>query len=193
MDRRTEKTRAAVYSAFYELLSKKSYSRITVQEIIDGANIGRSTFYSHFETKDELLKTICTNLFSHVFSAKLHTRLLHNPVPTDEDILAVFSHILYHLSENGKNIRGILSCESSELFLRYFREYLDQLAKVLVSRRETARPLSVPKDFLIHHISGSFIEMVRWWFKNDLRQSPEEMARIYFAVAAPVLTMTEAG
>jgi AcrR family transcriptional regulator len=176
MDRRTEKTRAAIFSAFYDLLSRKSYARITVEEIIDGANIGRSTFYSHFETKDELLKTMCTDLFSHVFSAKLPAEILHDSSSAEEDILAVVSHILYHLSENGKNIRGILSCESADLFLRYFKEYLHQLVIPLMSRWETARPLPVPEDFLIHHISGSFIEMVRWWFKNDLRYSPDEMA-----------------
>jgi AcrR family transcriptional regulator len=190
MDRRTEKTRTAIFSAFYDLLSRKSYAKITVQEIIDEANIGRSTFYSHFETKDELLKTMCTDLFSHVFSAKLPAGILHNSSSAEEDILKVVSHILFHLSENGKNIRGILSCESAELFLRYFKAYLNQLVIALMERWESVRPLPVPKDFLIHHISGSFIEMVQWWLKNDLRHSPDEMARFYFAVMSPALAMT---
>lgn len=78
MDRRQQRTRQAVYKAFTDLLRCRSYNSITVQEIIDAANIGRSTFYSHFETKDDLLKALCTEIFAHVFADDLMKEKTHD-------------------------------------------------------------------------------------------------------------------
>ena len=85
-DRRQQKTRQAVFEAFTGLLEKKAYSKITIQEIIDGANIGRSTFYSHFETKDDLLKALCKEIFDHVFSDELTQEPTHDFSKWGKDI-----------------------------------------------------------------------------------------------------------
>ena len=68
MDRRQQKTRTAIFQAFRKLLEIKRFDHITVQEIIEEANVGRSTFYALFPTMDELLKAMCTDLFCQVFS-----------------------------------------------------------------------------------------------------------------------------
>ena len=188
MDRRQQKTRAAIFAAFSALLAEKPYSKITVQAIIDAANVGRTTFYAHFETKDALLKALCQELFGHIISSAMdgaHTHGLYSGAAAPE---SVFCHLLQHLRENDKNVLGLLSCESSEIFLRYFKDSLNELVgSQLAVRRQKQLP-DIPRDFLVNHISGSFVEMVLWWIKGKMRQTPEELDRYFRKVMGPVLS-----
>ena len=164
MDRRQQKTKAAIFNAFRNLLEKKSFSHITVQEILDLANIGRSTFYAHFQTKDELLKYVCEELFGHIVSSAKEKSHLHGLYSEKETSQSIFCHLLYHLRENDSNILGLLSCENSDIFLH-----------------------DIPSDFLVNHISGSFVEMVLWWIQNKQKQTPEELDGYFRAVIEPIL------
>ena len=187
MDRRQQKTRAAIFHAFSSLLAEKSYSRITVQEIIDRANIGRTTFYAHFETKDDLLKTLCDRLFSHIISSArdcTHTHGLYSDGSAPE---SVFCHLLQHLQENENNILELLSCESNEIFLRYFKDSLNGLVQSQFVNQNRKRNTDIPEDFLINHISGSFVEMALWWIKGRMKQTPVEPDHYFRAVIEPVI------
>lgn len=163
MDRRQIKTRKAVYAAFTELLKEKPYSSITVQDIIDAADIGRSTFYAHFETKEDLLNVLCNEIFEHVFSEHLTGERTHDFSKEGNNILAELEHILYHLQENRGFISVVISSESGEVFMGYFREHLAQ-----VFERETDRvPANVPRSYYLNHLVCGFADTVRWWMENE--------------------------
>lgn len=187
MDRRQQKTRAAVFAAFSSLLAEKSYSKITVQEIIDAANIGRTTFYAHFETKDDLLKALCELLFDHIISSAANCTHTHGLYSDKDAPESVFCHLLHHLQENEHNILVLLSCESSELFLRYFKDSLNELIQNQFVGLDRENDAGIPQDFLVNHISGSFVEMVLWWIKGGMKQTPEELDRYFRAVIEPIL------
>ena len=180
MDRRQQKTRAA-------MLSEKSYSKITVQEIIDMANVGRTTFYAHFETKDDLLKALCEELFGHIIASALDCSHTHGLYSDRNEPESVFCHLLQHLQENENNILELLSCESGEPFLRYFKNSLNDLIQkqFVIQNRKNNR--NIPQDFLVNHISGSFVEMVLWWIKGRMKETPEELDRYFRAVIEPIL------
>lgn len=187
MDRRQYKTRAAIFTAFSKLLSEKSYNKITVQEIIDTANIGRTTFYAHFETKDDLLKALCEELFGHIISSAMDCKHTHGLYSDGNAPESVFCHLLQHLQENENNILELLSCESSELFLRYFKNSLNELIKNQYINQNRKGNTDIPQDFLVNHISGSFVEMVLWWIKGNMKQKPEELDRYFKIVIEPIL------
>lgn len=154
MDRRQQKTRAAIFKAFGILLEHKNYNNITVQEIIDGANIGRSTFYAHFETKDDLLKELCKELFGHIINSAIDCTHTHGLYSDSNAPKSVFCHLLQHLEENDNNILGLLSCESSDIFLRYFKDSLNELIKVQFVNQNRCKNTMLPEDFLVNHISS---------------------------------------
>ncbi len=167
MDRRQLKTRKAILRAFRTMLEKKRYDHITVQEIIDEADIGRSTFYAHFETKDLLLNALCEDIFNHIFE--------NDPCPwtgRDEDLEGKLSHTLWHIRDSKQDLAGILLSDSGELFLSYFKSHVKTMFSMFLDNFSA----DVPTDFLLDHLSGSFSQTVLWWIKNDMRTSPDTTA-----------------
>ncbi len=177
MDRRQQKTRAAIFAAFSKLLGSKRYGQITVQDIIDEANIGRSTFYAHFDTKDELLHAMCAQIFDHVFSRVLDPEQTHDFSSENDTFSHKLTHLLYHLKERKADILRLLNGESADLFLRYFMRGLTQLFSGY-------EPLQapVPKDYWLHHHVTGFAQAVQWWAGKDMQYTPEEMVAFYHAL-----------
>ena len=172
MDRRQRKTRQAIYRAFEELMAEEHYSQITVSQIIERADIGRSTFYDHFETKDDLLAQMCVEMFEHVFegvSASCETHA-HLEVKGLEGLLA---HLLYHLRDSHGAVCGKLLKEGEPRFTEYFSQ---QLA-MLFERKMPNVPAEIPHDLAVDLLTSAFLRAIVWWFENDTPCSPEELAR----------------
>ena len=175
MDRRQIKTRAAIFKAFSHLLDIKEYKSITVQDIIDEANIGRSTFYAHFETKDELLRAMCTEIFNHVFQHTLPEESQAENAQGYNNLKLKLSHTLYHIGEKKDNIKSLLKGQSSDLYMKYLKEYLNNL----FSRYADDFPKNIPEEFVLNHLVGSFSETIKWWILNGSIESPEKVADYY--------------
>lgn len=161
--------------------------KITVQEIIDAANIGRTSFYAHFETKDDLLKALCEELFGHIISSAMDCTHTHGLYSNNNVPESVFCHLLQHLQENENNILELLSCENSDLFLRYFKDNLKELLQNQFVNQNRRNNKDIPQDFLVNHITGSFVEMVLWWIKNQMKEPPEKLDKYFRAVIEPIL------
>lgn len=181
MDRRIQKTKNGIYQAFAKLLQKESYSKITIQQIIDEANIGRSTFYSHFNTKDELIEEMCNEIFEHI-TTSLKNEKTHNFSIKENTTLSMITHILYHLKDEKNEILPILSSDCDYIFLNYFRTYFNDFVKTKLLQDFKVKRLNVPDNFLINHITESFLITIKWWSRNKMKNSPEEIATYFYNV-----------
>ena len=179
MDRRQRKTREAIFNAFILLLSKKNYNNITVGEIIEVADIGRATFYSHFETKDFLLKDLCKELFDHVFYAEKEGATNQHNIFNCDNHDSVFLHLFKHIKKNDNNIYKLLSSKNNDLFLEYFKTEVRLLIVKHLEDFKNKKPQNIPEDFWVNHITATFIETLKWWIENKMKISPEEISQYF--------------
>ena len=180
MDRRQRKTREAVFYAFADLLSKKSFAKITVAEIIERADVGRATFYAHFETKDFLLKELCVELFGHIFQTE-EGKNDHGVFACNSQDEA-FLHLFSHVKNNDNNLVKLLSCENTPLFLEYFKVGVDELVKKHAADFASKKPNDIPDEFWHDHVTATCLETLRWWIERGLKESPEKITSYFLSV-----------
>ena len=183
MDKRQEKTLQAIYQAFEKLINEKSYEEITIQDILDEAHIGRSTFYCHFKTKDELLSRISNDIFTHVFSTSLKEEKTHD---FSKDLMFdykhLITHILYHVYDEKHLIKGVFSSQGNTIFISEFKKHLYALAnsyyKNYPIRKENDLPLDLKKDVLVE----TFITILKYWMDNNFLESPEQITNYFIDI-----------
>lgn len=171
MDRRQRKTRKAIFDAFEGLMAEEHYSQVTVAQIIDRADIGRSTFYGHFETKDELTDSICREMFDHIFEGVNDDCVTHAHLETP-DLQGMLAHLLYHLRDAHSGVCGKLVMEGEPHFMAYFRA---KLAELFAADMPDV-PRQVPDDLMEEMLVSSFCQAVSWWFEHDCSSRPEQVA-----------------
>jgi AcrR family transcriptional regulator len=146
-DRRIQKTQKLLHEALVSLIHEKSYDDIVVKEILDRANVGRSTFYMHFRDKDELLASGMRDMLGSVRPAVLPSSAKRNE-KTIWFSLPIFEHIHQHQHDGGASIgtrgRAILHEHLQKLLAEMIA---DDTRRYLQGRRKTAG--QIPPDLFV--------------------------------------------
>ena len=169
-DRRITKTRKAIYAAFLQLLNQKNFETITVQEIIDLADVGRSTFYSHYESKELLLDELCRYLFHHLFEREENI--------TTEAYLA---HIFSHFKKNQDHVSSLL-LSKNDYFLRQLQKELEHHVYPMVADDLQGAYPTIPSSYLKHFVVTNFIETLTWWLREGKIYSEREVVDFYLEI-----------
>ncbi|EGV04445.1 transcriptional regulator, TetR family [Streptococcus infantis SK970] len=169
-DRRITKTRKAIYNAFLQLLNQKDYETITVQEIIDLADVGRSTFYSHYESKELLLDELCRYLFHHLFEREKN-------ITTE----AYMTHIFSHFKKNQDHVTSLL-LSKNDYFIRQLRKELEHDVYPMVADELIKSHPTLPHSYLKHLVVSHFIETISWWLKNGKSYNEQKVVQFYLEI-----------
>lgn len=176
--RQVERTRRVLSDAFIELILEQHYDAITVQDIIERANVGRSTFYVHFRDKEDLLFSEVERLIDALGRQATHQQ--HG------DALFPSLGLLRHVNERQDLYKALVRGRGADLFFNYGQESLGQrierrLGDLLLGKPEPTVPLPV----LSHFLTGAFLTLVRWWLDNKMAFSPERMDEMFWRMASP--------
>jgi AcrR family transcriptional regulator len=181
-DRRVQKTRKLLFDAFGALLLEKRYESIVVREILDRANVGRSTFYSHFSDKEALLVSAIRDVLAAASETPSTTRRSENVVRFSRPI---FQHIAQHL----RNAKGRMGLRTRAIVHERLRQVLaEQLASDIAALGSRPASDPVPSELLVQHVTSTFVTVLNWWVESRSKLSPGEVDDVFRALVLPSLS-----
>ncbi len=178
-DRRVGKTRRALKGALTDLILDKGYEAVTVQNIIDRADVGRSTFYAHFLDKDDLLMAIFSDL--------------EIPAPDatawrpEDPAFGWTLELFRHFGAGKRVFRAVAGSQSGALARRETTKWLESLARSELSRLRIPPKLEPMKlEIVVSFLVGTFIGFMDWWVREENEQlSPEVVDRAFRSLVLP--------
>lgn len=178
-DRRTTRTRLALRDALIHLILEKHYDSITVQDIIDRANVGRSTFYAHFRDKEDLLMGDWEQFlggFGQHISWKNAGKNRFVPI----------RELLLHIKDFHHFYRALVRSSKMD---RMFKTGVDSLSasieKSLTNFLKDKPQPSIPLPILANHLASAIFEQLKWWLDNNMPYPPERMDEIFHQLMSP--------
>jgi AcrR family transcriptional regulator len=167
-DRRSQRTRHLLGEALVALIREKDYNTITVSDIIERANVGRSTFYAHYRDKDALF----------VGELDRVIEILSHRIPNQEESPFFPSLGLFrHVGEEYELYKALLWSSGIDLLIKHLQKSLSH--RIEQGLQNSGKEFDVPLPILASFIAGSFLTLLKWWLENKMIYSPEEMDKIF--------------
>jgi AcrR family transcriptional regulator len=178
-DRRTGRTQRSLRDALTELILEKRFDEITVQNVIDRADVVRSTFYAHYRDKEDLFlsgwKRLLEEVVRHIEWGKVKEGRF---VP----VQGLFSHV----QEFHRFYRALVRSRKTDLLFKNGLDYLtksieDSLTTFLAGKPQT----SVPIPLMSNYLASEILSHLKWWLDNDMPYPPNRMDELFHELVAP--------
>jgi AcrR family transcriptional regulator len=181
LDRRILKTKSALRDAMLSLMAPKGWDEMTIQEICDTANVGRSTFYVHYQSKDDLLSEGMNDL---------RDMLAGQIAKLDEPGFYFLPGLLEHMAEQREVFKAAIGRRSGHGVARRFKEMVFQLVEIELNRRDHPARL---KPWTARYVAGGIVDAMSWWVDAPKAPSIKDMVRDLNKLGAAVLQASSDG
>ena len=184
-DRRVRKTRKWLHEALISLLLERNYDTLTIQQILDRANVGRSTFYAHFKDKDELLLSGIHDFQSTLASVHQQEKAR---AKGHESIVAFSRAMFEHAYAYRAVYHALLHTRVWPRVRQCIQDYLTALirqeCKAEIHRLKEASS-DVPVDLFVHFLASTFMSVLTWWLDRRSRLSPQQIDEVFRSLVLP--------
>lgn len=189
-DRRQDRTRAMLQHALNSLILKKDYEAITVHDICAAANVGRSTFYSHYTSKDDLKRRGFEKLHKELVVRQ--TEALAATANEDRSFgfsLAMFEHAREHLG----NYRALVGGRGGTVSLGSIRKLLSDLVRRELAATDDKPGADIaPRELVVQYVVGAYMAVLTWWLDGGAKLPPQRMDAMFRRLAVEGVTRFQA-
>ena len=178
IDRRIPRTRAMLQHALTSLILRKGYEAITIQDVCDEANVGRSTFYAHYTSKDDLKR----NGFEHLRNELVDRQreALATPGVFKDRSLGFSLTMFEHARDHIDLYRALVGTRGGTVSLGRIRQILSDLV-----RNEFAATVgknsadSIPRELIVQYVVGAYMAVLTWWLDGGAQLPPQRVDEIF--------------
>jgi AcrR family transcriptional regulator len=192
VDRRVARTKSMLEQAHRSLILRKGYDATTVEDICEAANVGRSTFYTHYRSKDELKRAGLEHLRKQLLTGQ--QEVLAASAHHKDRLLAFSLTMFKHAREHLDLYRALVGSRGRVIALTAIREMLcDWVRAELAHGAATQQADTVTREFAVQHTVGAYMAVLTWWLDRGAKLPPEQMDALFRRFALPALLPMIAG
>jgi AcrR family transcriptional regulator len=178
-----QKTKRSLRDALIGLAREKPYDAIAVKEILDRANVGRSTFYAHFRDKHDLLESGIHEMLRSVYGGPRTGSARERMVAFS---LPILTYIDEHRRADGPRMtrqgRGVMHARMRDVLATLIAEDVESAARA----GQSTTPM--PADLVARHVASTFVLVLDWWIEREPGLKPAEVDSRFRALVLPALT-----
>lgn len=168
MDRRAARTRKSLHHAMLSLILRKGYDAITVQDLLDEADVGRSTFYAHYTGKEDLLRRGFELLRADLDAARRSSR--------GRDGLGFSLAMFEHAAGHADLYRAIVGGRAHAIVIAELRKVLEEMVK---RELRSIRSDQVPEELSLQFVVGTLLTSVTWWLERKPKLAPAQVNALF--------------
>ena len=177
-DERVVRTRKQLDAAFVELLYRRAYGNIRVSDIARKAHVGRATFYAHYRSKDELLRSQFDRIVAPMLAIK-----------PDDPCLLDASALLRHVQTAPRLFQALVVGPESGSGPRILRECFEQRVRQAIGLLEDdahagGESFAMQRAIVTRAVASSLLAAIACWVERGMSQPVEEVQAIFSRLVA---------